>query len=105
MLKTHQVLNASTHLSISYYGYKPLQISLFGSSKRKWLVTNSTDEHFYGLENLRIVVRFSDEGTVSSVLRSIQTVSGAHQVTYSLGSGGSLFGRKRPERGAEHSAV
>jgi hypothetical protein len=104
MLKTDQVLHASAHLSVSYYGHKLVQIPYLA------VLTNVAynkfhDGHFYELENLGISVRFSDAGTVSSLPRSIHTGSGAHQETYSLGRGGSLLGRKWPEREAQHSAV
>jgi hypothetical protein len=37
MPKTDKVIRAITHLSISNYGYKPLQIPLFGCSNKRGL--------------------------------------------------------------------
>jgi hypothetical protein len=53
----------------------------------------------YGLDDWEVGVRVP----VGSLLHVVQTGSGVHPTTYTMGTGGSFPGVKRPGREADHS--
>jgi hypothetical protein len=56
----------------------------------------------YGLDDWEVGVRVPVGGQEFSLLHVVQTCSGVHPTSYTMGTGGSFPGVKRPGREADH---